>query len=262
MSQQKFLQTLFNYGEQTCFGKSPFETDINDTPWDGFFDNDGDIFFSINPMHTSRADANVTAFRNILLECDNMPLDQQIAYIQHKVPITSIVYSGGKSYHFIISLAESCSTKEEYDQLVRRLHAYLPEVDPTTKNPSRFSRLPDVIRPDTNKLQELVYLGSRTPRATLESILPALEVPKTHDKPPAGFFNPLVVDSMFYPDAVMVKTGIHSRNQFFFWLGQRLLDSCAPFEQRLQIIETTYAALKNKRDFSLQEARIAGRVCK
>lgn len=249
-----FLSTLFKFNEQTCYSPDPFDTSIYDGP------HPKDIFFSINPMHTSRADKNVTAFRNILLECDKMPLDQQIAYIQQKIPVTSIVYSGGKSYHFIISLADECSTKEEYDVLVRRLHALLPQVDPTTKNPSRFSRLPGVVRPDTGKLQELVYLGSRIPRATLEAKLPPVEPPKQHSKPSEGFFSTIVADAMLVPDVTMQRVGVQGRNQFFFWLGQRLQESGTSPEQKAAIIQQTYNNLRNKNDFTWQEAAQAARV--
>lgn len=249
-----FLGVLFDESEYTCFSPDPFETKLAYVPIEK------DIFFSINPMHTSRADKNVTAFRNILLECDKMPLDQQIAYIQQKIPVTSIVYSGGKSYHFIISLVDECSTKKEYDILVRRLHALLPETDPTTKNPSRFSRLPGVVRPDTGKLQELVYLGSRIPRATLEALLPAVEPPKQHAKPSQGFFSTVVADAMLAPDTTMQRVGVQGRNQFFFWLGQRLQESGTSPEQKLAIIQQTYNNLRNKTDFSWNEAATAARV--
>ena len=258
MTQEKFLETLFDADERICLSDTPYG--IATFPI-GKAPHPTSVFFSINPMHTTRADANVTCFRNILLEIDSMPLAQQRPYIaSKKIPVTSVVYSGGKSYHFILSLAQPCSTREEYDQLVRRLHKLLPEVDPTTKNPSRFSRLPDVIRPDTGKEQTLMYLGPRIPRATLEALLPPLEAPKTHEIQPEGFFSTLVVDAMFTPDKVMQKVGISGRNQFFFWLGQRLREGGATIMQKQAIVDQAYINLQNKADFSLQEARSASRV--
>lgn len=251
---EEFLKTLFDEGERTCYSDTPYGTAIGNGP------KPGDVFFSINPMHKSRADANVTCYRNILLECDNMPLDEQIEYILCKIPVTSIVYSGGKSYHFIISLAEPCSSKEEYDSLVRRLHKLFPKVDPTTKNPSRFSRLPNVVRLDTDMMQRLERLSARISRAVLEAQLPPPEAPKMHLKQPEGFFSTLVADAMFYPDAVMAKVGIQSRNAFFFWLGQRLSEGSASPSQKAVIVEKTYASLRNKEDFKWTEAAQAARV--
>lgn len=249
-----FIRTLFDKDEQTCFSQTPYGTELSSAP-------QLDIFFSINPMHTSRADANVTYYRNILLEIDSLPLDEQLRYMDG-IPVTSIVYSGGKSYHFIISLEQPCKTREEYDLLVKRLHKLLPEVDPTTKNPSRFSRLPGAIRPDTGKLQELIYLGNRVNNGQLDALLPILPPQKPITAPPSGFFSTLVVDAMFNPESVMNKLNIESRNQFFFWLGQRLKDGNASAEQKLQIVEQAYANLKDKHDFKWTECMQAARVDK
>lgn len=256
MTQQKFLETLFESSELVCVSEHPYGVFLSEQ----HAIKKGAVFFSINPMHTSRADANVTCYRNILLEIDSLPLDQQLAYIQYKVPVTSIVYSGGKSYHFIISLAEPCSTKDEYDLLVKRLHKLLPKVDPTTKNPSRFSRMPGTVRPDTGKLQELLFLGSRISRATLEALLPPADISKTYEQQATGFFSTLIADAMFYPDTVMQKVGIQGRNAFFFWLGQRLAEGNASPSQKAAIVEQAYSNLRNKTDFRLTEAAQAARV--
>jgi hypothetical protein len=253
MTTRSFLKVLFEPDEQTCFADTPYNIALGTTPIPG------NTFFSINPMHTSRADANVTCYRNLMLECDNMPLEQQIEYVTSRIPVSTIVYSGGKSYHFIISLAEPCSTREEYDTLVRRIHALLPQVDPTTKNPSRFSRLPGAMRLDTGKMQDLVYKGSRISRATLEAKLPPLELPKVYEKA-AGFFSTLVVDAMFKPDEVMQKVGISGRNAFFFWLGQRLSEGNASSSQKAAIVEQAYSNLRDKTDFRWTEASVAARV--
>lgn len=251
-----FLATLFDKDELTCFAHTPYETkllyaDLNRPPG---------AFFSINPMHTTRADANVTAFRNIMLECDNMPLEQQIEYVTSKLPVSTIVYSGGKSYHFIISLADPCSTREEYDILVRRIHKLLPQVDPTSKNPSRFSRLPNVVRLDTDMMQRLIKVGPRISRATLEAVLPPSDAPKVHEKSAQGFFSTLVTDAMFNPDAVMAKVGIQGRNAFFFWLGQRLAEGNASPSQKAAIVEQAYDNLRDKSNFPIREAKSAARV--
>jgi hypothetical protein len=254
MTRDKFFSTLFEPGELTCYAHNIYETELYEFPIDE------DVFFSINPMHTKRLDSNVTCYRNILLELDNMPLEQQIAYIQQKLPVTSIVYSGGKSYHFIISLADPCNTKEEYDNLVARIHAYIPEIDKATKNPSRFSRIPGATRPDTQKTQELIFLGTKVTKFELYNVLPEVKQSKPQSVQPEGFFSSLIVDAMFKPDSVMQKVGLSGRNQFFFWLGQRLKEGNANTEQKLKIIEQTYNNLKNKADFKLTEAKQAARI--
>lgn len=253
MTQDKFLSILFDLGEETCFGTSIYDTAVYPDPIPE------DLFFSINPMHTSRNDGNVTCFRNILIEIDSMPLDQQIHYVVEKIPVTSIVYSGGKSFHFIISLSQPCKDRADYDNLVARIYNFLPLADKSTKNPSRFSRLPGTIRPDTGRLQHIEELYNRVDRANLESCLPPIEQ-KPSPVQQEGFLSSIIADAMFNPDAVMQKIGIQSRNGFFFWLGQRLKDGNASKEQKDLIVNRVYNLLKNKNDFTLKEAKQAARI--
>lgn len=253
----KFLATLFEPSELVCVSRDAYGTFLS-----GQYDVHPDsVFFSINPLHTSRADANVTCFRNILLEIDSLPLSAQREYLDGlKIPYTSVVYSGSKSMHFIISLDNPCSTKEEYDTLVKRLHKLASKVDPTSKNASRFSRFPGAKRIATGKVQELVFLGNRVSRTAFEALLPAIDPPKAYAVQPKGFYSTLVVDSMFYPDAVMSKIGIPSRNQFYFWLGQRLKEADTPPDNAHNIVYNSYKALKNKSDFPWSECAAAARV--
>jgi hypothetical protein len=253
MNRNKFLSTLFDIGEETCFGTTIYDTALYAEAIPE------DLFFSINPMHTSRADSNVTCFRNILIEIDSMPLEEQIHYVVEKVPVTSIVYSGGKSFHFIISLAQPCKDRAEYDTLVARIYKLLPMADKSTKNPSRFSRLPGVVRPDTGKLQHVEELYGRINRDDLENCLPPVEQ-KTAVVQQEGFLSSIIADAMFNPDAVMQKVGIQSRNAFFFWLGQRLKDGNASPEQKEAIVSRVYSLLKNKNDFTIKEAKQAARI--
>lgn len=174
-----FLSVLFRPGEATCYAKNAEGTTvfpIETPPW-------WVQFFSINPIHPTqdfevieeyhapdrprRADANVTAFRNILIELDKMPLEQQRPYMESfGVPWSTCVFSGGKSYHFIISMSEPFADRREYELIVAWLHNILKEADHATKNPSRLSRFPGVTRVDKGKMQELIEVrGSVTPEA-------------------------------------------------------------------------------------------------
>ncbi len=162
----KFYSTLFEPGESTCFSATPYGTLLTLV---GHEFSHSLQFFSINPLRGSRCDANVTCYRNILLEFDKLPLGEQLKLIV-TIPHSTVVYSGGKSYHAIISLAEPCSTKDEYDTLVRRIYDRLPDVDKSTKNCSRFSRTPMALR-DTGALQDLVEVRERVSRAALEAWL-------------------------------------------------------------------------------------------
>ncbi len=108
-----FLATLFEPQSLICFAPDANGYRVYESP------APRDVFFSINsllPIDTQptkvwhaesmprRADANVACLQNVLLELDEMALDEQIRYVRTALPVTSIVHSGGKSHHFIISL--------------------------------------------------------------------------------------------------------------------------------------------------------------
>jgi hypothetical protein len=153
MIPKDFIKVLFNEDEKTCWGRTKFSTHVQDLP------DDEAQFFSINPLKDRRLDINVTAYRNILVEIDTGTLEEQ-KKILDTVPFSTLVFSGGKSLHAIISLEEPLKTREEYDDLVRAVYCKVPECDKSAKNPSRFSRVPDFVR-DNGVTQDLIAVRSR-----------------------------------------------------------------------------------------------------
>lgn len=249
---QKFLSKLFEPNERTCYAPNAFETALWPAP------TQHDLFFCINALSGPRSDANVQSYRNFLLEIDSMPLPQQIDLVTKRLPVTSIVYSGGKSYHFIISLQEPMQTEADYRRVWRGLYEAIPEADKSTKNPSRFSRLPGVLRPDTGLLQELIYLGDRIPLAKLPAPAPIREIV-------AGPANVLFVTQQLNE---MLELGVDNflqakemgRNQFFYWLGKRLSELGHTRMQKKEFVDKIYNRLRNKKEFSIREAYAAARV--
>jgi hypothetical protein len=137
-------------------------------------------FVSINPLRygSTRRDDSVTDHRTFLLEIDKMPIAEQLPAIQSLgIPYTSIVFSGAKSLHTLITLTEPV-TRNEYDKLISRLMLSATFFDPTTKNPSRLTRVPNALRADTGQVQALIALGSRVPLATLQAWLTERGVPE------------------------------------------------------------------------------------
>lgn len=126
-------------------------------------------FFSINSLKGNRKDSNVTCFRNILLEFDDIEPKKQLEIIEY-IPHTTLVWSGNKSYHCIISLETPCQTREDYDRLVRRIYDRVPNADKAAKNPSRFSRTPDAMRENDRK-QHLIHVRGRVTNEQLENWL-------------------------------------------------------------------------------------------
>lgn len=252
MSREKFLRTLFDDDQQTCFSNTPYGTEIKTAP------GEQDVYFSINAMHTSRADANVICYRNFLLELDSVPLEQQIQLVTSRLPVTAITFSGGKSYHFIISLVSPVATEAEYRRIVRGLMEAVPEADKATKNPSRLSRLPSALRPDTGLLQELVYLGSRVDLEDLPEPAPYHE-PKTE---PANisFVKGQLLSALHTGVDNYIAGHFSGRNQFFYWLGKRCSELGHTREQKKKVVDDFYAKLDNKKGFSIREAYAAARV--
>lgn len=151
-------------------------------------------FFCINPITKGpnlstteakawRNDLNVCEYRNFLFEIDSLPLDTQqklVAHLTTIFPIRTITYSGGKSYHIIVSVSDSLPFKAQtpegtqaYKDLWTGLCDYLeqssrkflgitdPIFDRSTKNCSRLSRTPNDTR-DNGVKQELIYTGLLT----------------------------------------------------------------------------------------------------
>jgi hypothetical protein len=273
MSRNKFLSLLFDEGHTSCFSDSPHGYKVSHYP------GPKDTFFCINALHPyrdlnptkdwhredlpRRADSNVVCFRNFLIELDTEPLSAQIAYVRDKIPVSSIVYSGSKSHHFIISLTEPVLDYQNYMNIARRLLLLFPEADPTCKNPSRLSRLPFAIRPETNKTQELIYLGNRIPVTEILPLLPQLPEPKIYTastSPDKQFISALIIQAVIEPEQTMAEKGLRGRNQFFFYLGNRLKDALLDENKKLRYIEMAYSNLKDTEGFSFEEALTAARV--
>jgi hypothetical protein len=145
-------------------------------------------YYSINPISVTqnlnlkgersyRASINVTHFRNFLFESDSLPLNDQLnllASVHPRLPFAQVVFSGGSSYHAIISVADTLPFKPHteagiasYSQAWKALNAELTEIcselyghacparlfDTACKDPARLSRTPGALRPDTNVIQ-------------------------------------------------------------------------------------------------------------
>lgn len=196
---------LFNPGEYIYFGythadglprprfQGPCSPDAISDPSFNFF-----ILNPFPPAATNAKGENLAAFRNILVEFDThtrgplenqtMPLEAQKDVIRETgMPFSMVTYSGGKSYHFIISLAEDVS-RDAYAALVARIYAALgARCDTKCKNPNRFTRTPNAIR-SNGKPQELMGYDKRVPLEAVEAwllsrgILPTPAAPRPKAK--------------------------------------------------------------------------------
>ena len=109
-------------------------------------------YVRINPLDGKGiSDLSVTDFRYALIECDTLPLEQQYGYIKAlNLPTKTIVSSGKKSIHAAVMI--DAENIDQYRERVALLHAECKaagfDVDASTKNPSRYMRLPGVRRGD------------------------------------------------------------------------------------------------------------------
>jgi hypothetical protein len=125
-------------------------------------------FFCINPLHSleNRKNENVAELRNFLIEFDEASIETQTAAIlkleSAGLNIASAVFSGSKSLHLILSMAEPLVY--EYRQAWQALSSEVRsicglEADGACKNEARLSRLAGAIRSDNGVMQDLVHLG-------------------------------------------------------------------------------------------------------
>lgn len=132
---------------------------------------DAGMWCCVNPLlpdHYHRNKESVASYRNILVECDTLPMDQQLERMltifwdkggKRDGMLRAIVDSGGKSYHCVIR-TESRS-REDYAvdaQFIYDLceHNGLP-VDRKCANPTRLTRFPGAMRNNTGRMQRLVW---------------------------------------------------------------------------------------------------------
>lgn len=112
-----------------------------------YCDSDKLLLVALNPIRGFRNDSSCTSLRNILIEMDSGPLDKQYEYIQKsEIPYSAVVFSGGKSLHFLIALDQSLKKEKHYKFVTKWILNVLTMADDQTGNPSRCIRIPGAMR--------------------------------------------------------------------------------------------------------------------
>lgn len=102
---------------------------------------------------------NITDFRYCLIECDDIPLKDQLAFISRfKLPCVALIDSGKRSIHAVMRI--EAHTRKEYDERVNKVYKILKDngfpIDENNKNPNRMTRLPGLERGEnTQKLIDI-----------------------------------------------------------------------------------------------------------
>lgn len=109
-----------------------------------------------------RTAQNCLTHTKFLFEMDETPLEEQLEIIKPlEYLLVRVVYSGSKSYHCIIEFDKQFETqcKQYYKQIWKYINEkyFKGLADEMCSNPNRLTRVPNVKRQSTGKIQELVY---------------------------------------------------------------------------------------------------------
>lgn len=171
----RYLETLFDAGENVGYVTSSWEKDGRYMPTQGSWDRtagqlieqlskcSGDIgavlgdyreeagaWIRFNPLDGKGCrNENVTEYRYALVESDSTELEKQNAIIRElELPVACLVHSGKKSLHAIVRV--DAANYDEYRKRVNYLYDICKknglEIDQQNRNPSRLSRMPGVVR--------------------------------------------------------------------------------------------------------------------
>lgn len=144
------------------------------------------LLIALNPIQGFRLDENCYAYRNFLVEMDTGDLSEQLQYVKAiGMPYSAVVFSGGKSLHFLISLDIDLPDQKAWRKIAEWILNIATLADQQTKNPSRSIRIPGAFR-EPGKQQKLVEFKGKVKFDELKDWLLKYEHlrPKEREKRP------------------------------------------------------------------------------
>lgn len=123
----------------------------------GRYNHEAGAWIRMNPTNAEGvSDRNITAYRYMLLESDDMPILEQRQFIrEHNLPVKLVIHSGRRSLHLVIPIY--ADTEQQYKARVKETLQICQDkglkADNSTTNPSRMMRLAGVMR--DGKRQEI-----------------------------------------------------------------------------------------------------------
>jgi hypothetical protein len=107
-----------------------------------------------------RATENITDWRHVVLETDVAPEDLWLkALCLLRLPIVAIYHSGGRGPHALVNLGASTFHQWQERLAPHRDHLIRLGACPGTLTSVRLSRLPNCLRGQTGRWQQLLYLA-------------------------------------------------------------------------------------------------------
>lgn len=159
---KRFLNALFRPNEPIyCCGPHPANV-VYRGPASALLQPSA--YICLNPVPGAWYAHDIVTLRNFLIEFDNSPLDQQhlmVAALEKLIPIRTVTYSGTKSLHAVVSLADDFGVAHRpgaeraafYSNTAKALQAFalnalqgFPQpisgnlIDKSTKNANRLTR--------------------------------------------------------------------------------------------------------------------------
>lgn len=194
---KSYIETVFDSDEFACLGNTKFETRTQPASNLALELNQ---LVTINPLRKGgfRKDSNVKRYRTLLFEIDDMPIHEQIPVMKRiGLPYSTCVFSGNKSYHFLVVLKDELQDRTEYDAYWRAIAKALLDnnipIDKSTKNPSRFTRAPFANRDGV--VQAVQEVRGRVSLADVDSWLQTKGIDaKQFIKPATTMSNPLGIN--------------------------------------------------------------------
>lgn len=235
-----FIKLFFNANEETCFSLNEYATQSIPVE-QGLLSSY--IYCTINPTVGKRRDENAVAFRTFMVEIDDIPIPDQMAYIKESgFPYSYCCFSGGKSLHFALVLKEDLPDLKIYKHVYQWILNILSKADQKTKNPTRQIRMPGVLRPETGREQKLIYMGERVDLGTLLNWLSKHKDKEPQVRPPKAKNTGEANVSGIKPWAIkLLKEGVHnavgSRNQTWMSIGCEFGINGFSLEQTIDYLE-------------------------
>lgn len=166
MTIKHYLDLLFNEDEGIAVAAEYRHPLV--IPKSDYIPNERHVWVAANPIkpYTKRESANCTAYRNIIIEFDDLPLDQQLDFVKNKqLPVSAIVFSGNKSCHFVIALTQDIGPEEYRKWFLWITNILEGRNDRALQGPASFTRIGGAIRDDEKTKgsirQQIIYLGER-----------------------------------------------------------------------------------------------------
>jgi hypothetical protein len=163
---EDFFNLLFDEGEYTNFAGLPDAPSMSMSILNWV--SPGYRYFSLNPIKQgkSRSNANVAKFRNLLFETDKIDLEsQQDLFNKSGLPYSTCVFSGRRSYHYIVSLDKPFEDRIKYQAVWLACQKVLNgsglNLDPSVEKPSGLTRKPGAVNQKTEQIQTLVDVKTR-----------------------------------------------------------------------------------------------------